>query len=147
MNSFQILNKDNKAIKINDLDLEASIFWNVPIHPKQYANPMYHPNSNWFDVIGWNIANQGHECSGWANVVSTMMATSIGMKLIDTSEGYKDRAVLIKGFEPIKDNDNILKLPDEVELDIYGILTFYKPFIELINHWQSKGYKAKQIKE
>ena len=133
MNSFQILDKENKAIPINKLDEEAANFWNKVVQSKQYTSPHDHFGTNWYDVIVWNIANQGHECSGWANVVATMMVSSIGMLFINTDDNYQNVPVKINTIESIQDNVN-------------GVLHFYKPYIDLINHWQSKGYKAKQIK-
>jgi hypothetical protein len=133
MNKFQILDEKGKAITINDLDLEAAIFWNKAIHPKSYASPEECYGANWFDIIGWNIAYQGHECAGWANVVATMMATNIGMKFIDLSKEYKDKPVKINTIE-----ETMPKIKD--------LISFYQPYIELINHWQAKGYQPKQIK-
>lgn len=164
--SFQILNENNEAIDIAELDKQACEFWGKEIHPKSYATPTsprkdgeseldfaFRTLGNWFDVIGWSIHNQGHKCAGWSNIVATMMVSSLGMKFIDTSKGYNDRPVKVAEFEKqtIYDLDGNEKityhLSDELEMDIFGVLQYYKPYIALINHWKSKGYIPKQIKE
>lgn len=160
---FQIHNAEGKAISIKELDVEAATFWGKEVHPTSYACPQMRKKDesgwnyamryvNWFDVIGWCIHNQGHACSGWSNVVSTMIAETIGMHFIDTSEGYKERPVPIIEFVECKElvNGEVkskLHLPDKIEEKIYCTLQFYKPYIELINHWQSKGYVPVKIKD
>lgn len=164
---FQILNKEGNAIEIYELDKEAAAFWNKEYQTKDYANPAEPKRedespidflrrsmcSNWFDVIGYCIHSQGNACSGWSNVVATMMAESLGMHFIDTTEGYKDRPVPLVDFvssEKLNDDGTttkVLHLPDSIEVKIYGTLSFYKPFIELINHWHAKGYTPKAIKD
>lgn len=156
--SFQIHNSEGIAIPINKLDEEAAIFWGKEIEPKNYACPQkkeegegnWHYISrcaNWFDVIGYCIHSPGYACSGWSNVVATMITEPIGMKFIDTSEGYKDRPIPIVEFVSDPNTLGQMHLPNNIEEKIWGVLTFYKPYIELINHWQSKGYIPVQIKD
>lgn len=155
MNSFQILDKEGKPIPIKDLDKQACDFWQQEVHTKWYAHPQKRREDedefsyisrqgNWFDIVGWNIANQGNECSGWANVVASMIAMSLGMKFIDTSEGYADRPVAVRYYQ---DKGKTLELPKNLEMSIHATLEFYKPYIDLINHWQSFGYQPKVVKE
>ncbi len=155
--SFQIHNSGGVAIPINKLDEEAAIFWGQEIDPKHYAHPQKKQEGekewsfisrcgNWFDIVGYCIHSPVHACSGWSNVVATMIAESIGMKFIDTSEGYKDRPVPIIEFVSDPNKVGQMHLPESIEEKIWGILTFYKPYIELINHWQSKGYVPVQVK-
>lgn len=155
---FQIKDKDGQAIPINKLDEEAAGFWGKNPQEKKYAYPQNDApesadmktrfdalkrHANWFDIIGHCIHSQGHACSGWANVVATMIAEHIGMKFIDTSKGYAERPVKVIFFE--EKNEKELCLPVETEVSIYWTLDFYKPYIELINHWQSKGYSPVKI--
>lgn len=158
--SFQILNKDGEPIPLNDLDREAAAFWGKEYDKKSYADPSpprkegeneidYYRRSrgNWFDVIGFNIHSQYGWCSGWANIVANMLS-AMHMSFIDTSEGYQNRPVKVAEFAPNpKYPGPALFLPEEVEVEIYCTLGFYKPYIELINHWQVKGYIPKQIKD
>lgn len=158
---FQILNSNGEPISMHELDREAAAFWGKEVRIKYYATPtiykgddefkraMADTSGNWFDVIGHAIHYQLHECSGWANIVATMMATSIGMKFIDTSEGYKDRPVDVK-YLTATTTDNVnyrINFPEELLMPLYGTMLFYKPYIELINHWQSKGYTPKQVRD
>lgn len=160
--SFQILNKEGNAIPINELDKEAAEFWGKQVHLEQYASP-FKPEpgmsemdilradmtSNWFDVVGRAIHQQGFALSGWANVVHTMIAEHISSKFIDSSKGYEDRPVLVPEFveEITDDASKVYHLPDKIEIKIWGILAYYRPHINLINHWQSKGYTPLQVKE
>jgi len=132
MNQFQIHDKDGKAIVINDLDHEACDLWGTKIdnEPRgSYASPydkpgvydaymrgeykysgivgevaFYASRANWFDYIGWKIA-QGNT----------------------TWKGLKDALLEVYRKYEIPD--------EEVKKDprIWG-------FIELIDHWESKGY-------
>ena len=99
MNKFQILNKDGKALTMAELDKDAAEFWGKEVHPKHYANPFpdkvaderasfaermkienenaLNNVSNWFDIIGWSVANQGNYTTGWQNVVHTMLAENL----------------------------------------------------------------------
>lgn len=155
MNSFQILNKDGKALTIAKLDKEAAEFWGKEVHPKHYANPFpdkvadegasfaermkierenaLNNSSNWFDIIGWNIANQGNYTSGWQNVVHTMVAESLGECLVNLN---KDKPIKLAEFV----GDKELHLEDSWEIKLFHTLNYYKPFVDLINHWMAKGY-------
>lgn len=162
MNSFQILNKDGKALTMGELDKEAAEFWGKEVHPKHYANPfpdkvasegasfaekmrIEHENArnntcSWFYVIGWNIANQGTYTYGWQNVVHTMVTENLGECLVSLREN-----------EPIKIaefvGDTEIHLESSWEEALYSTLNYYKPFIDLINHWMVKGYTPVMIEE
>lgn len=162
MNSFQILNKDGKALTMGELDKEAAEFWGKEVHPKHYANPfpdkvasegasfaekmrIEHENArnntcSWFYVIGWNIANQGTYTYGWQNVVHTMVTENLGECLVSLREN-----------EPIKIaefvGDTEIHLESSWEEALYSTLNYYKPFIDLINHWMAKGYTPVMIEE
>ena len=148
MNSFQILDKENNPISIKQLDKEAAEFWGKEVDPKWYANPSSketHPlkqHSNWYDTIGWTIAHKGNYTSGWHNVVNDLISETLGQKFID----FEDKTT-VKVAEFQKSGETTLSLPEKVEIDIYFCLEYYKPYIQLINHWMGKGYTPKQIKE
>ena len=162
MNSFQILDKDGKALTMGELDKEAAEFWNKKVHPKHYANPFpdkvadegaslsekirienknaLNNASNWFDVIGWNIANQGKYTFSWRNVAHTMLAENLGECLISLYEGEQIKiAEFVGGKE--------LHLEDSWEIKLFNALNYYKPFVDLINHWSAKGYTPVKVEE
>ena len=160
MNKFQILDKDAKALTIAELDKEAAEFWGKEVHPKHYASPFPEKRAsedaplsekmrikyenarnnacNWFDVIGWNIANQGTYTYGWQNVVHTMVTENLGECLVSLREN-----------EPIKlaefVGDTEIHLESSWEKELYSIINYYKPFIDLINHWMAKGYMPVKV--
>ena len=162
MNSFQILDKDCKALTMTELDKEAAEFWGKEVNPKYYANPFpikkasegasysevmhierenaQNNGSNWFDIIGWNIANQGNYTHGWRNVVHTMVTQSLGECLINLN---KDKPIELDKFV----GDTEIHLEDSCEVKLYSTLNYYKPFIDLINHWMAKGYTPVKVEE
>ena len=162
MAAFRILDKDGKALTMAELDKEAAEFWGKEVHPKHYANPfpdkvasedaplsekirIEHENalnngSNWFDIIGWNIANQGNYTTGWRNVVRTMVAENLGECLVHLN---KDKPIELAKFV----GDKELHLESSWEIELYGTLNYYKPFVDLINHWSAKGYVPVKIEE
>lgn len=165
MNRFQILNKEGNPVSMKQLDAEAAEFWGKTLDPKRYANPTpefinkdnlegdelltammeYNMNqdSNWFDTIGYLIANEGNYTSGWNNVVNNLIGESLCRIVRDFDN--KDIVNVVK-FK--KSEENTISLHEKVEISIFGIcLKYYKPYIQLINYWRSKGYRPKQIKE
>ncbi len=162
MSSFQIHTPEGKKLTMGDLDAEAAAFWNKEVDSDSYADPSeprkegessadYYRRSmlgNWYDIIGYNIANQGYAMSGWSNVVHTILSSSMPSFIIDTKEGYADRPVkLLAELEIIDETKFELNWIDNGKVALAGVLLFVKPYLELINHWQSKGYKPVQIKE
>ena len=155
MNSFQILNADGQALTMKELDKEAAEFWGKEVDPKHYANPFpevkedsfsavqtnaLNRSRNWFDIIGWNIAYQGNYTSGWQNVVHTMVAESLGECLVSL---YRDKPIKLAKFV----GDDNIHLEEEVELQLYTTLDYFKPFVDLINHWMAKGYTPVKVEE
>ena len=160
MNKFQILDKDAKALTMAELDKEAAEFWGKEVHPKHYANPFpdkkasedaplsekmrikyenaQNNGSNWFDIIGWNIANQGNYTYGWQNVVHTMVTQSLGECLVRLN---KDKPIKLAEFV----GDTETHLESSWEKELYSIINYYKPFIDLINHWMAKGYMPVKV--
>lgn len=137
------------------LDKEAAEFWGKEIDPKHYANPFpkvggdslsamranaLNNTQNWFDVIGWNIANQGNYTSGWQNVVHTMVTETLGECLVNL---HKDEPIKLAEFV----GDTEIHLADSWEIKLCATLNYYKPFIDLINHWMAKGYTPVKVEE
>ena len=162
MNAFKILDKNGKALTMGKLDKEAAEFWGKEVHPKHYANPFpdkvadegasftermkienenaLNNVSNWFDIIGWNVANQGNYTTGWQNVVHTMLAKNLGECLVRLN---KDEPIELAEFV----GDKEIHLGDSWEIKLFHALNYYKPFVDLINHWSAKGYVPVKIEE
>lgn len=162
MNAFKILDKNGKALTMGELDKEAAEFWGKEVHPKHYANPfpdepisqdatisekirINHKNAlnnvhNWFDVIGLNIACQGDYTSGWQNVVHTMVVQSLGDCLVSLR---RDKPIELAEFV----GDTEMHLGSNWEEELYATLNYYKPFVDLINHWMAKGYTPVKVGE
>ena len=162
MNAFKILDKNGKALTMGELDKEAAEFWGKEVHPKHYANPFpdkatdegaslskkiriesenaLNNASNWFDVIGWNIANQGKYTFSWRNVAHTMLAENLGECLINL---YEDEQIKIAEFVGGRE----LHLADSWEIKLFHALNYYKPFVDLINHWMAKGYIPVKVEQ
>jgi len=134
MSRFQIIDtKTGEAVRINELDRQAAEFWGVKLNKRSYAQPKdYGYGSNWFDIIGFGISQMDYSHS-WNGVVSYLFE-DIGNMFLDYSTGYNDR--------PVKVYDT-----QEVVEKIQIAIDFFKPYVDLINHWQAKGYQPKQIKE
>ena len=144
MNSFQILDKENNPISINKLDEDAAKFWGIQPQRKEYAAPpkdfpkgtselekYFYSNPNWYDTIGWQIANQGDYTLGWNNVATTMFDCNL--------EGF---VINHKNKEQVEILNN-----ETLYAKLQATIKFYEPYIALINHWQSLGYTPKQIKD
>jgi hypothetical protein len=140
---FQIKDKEDKPIAINILDAEAAEFWGKVPDKKWYANPAkitedmsklerYRAESdnNWFDMIGYCIHSPQLRLpyySGWKDVKNNLL-----IKYMTSS--------LLKGEEP---ND-----PEYVKGMFEHLINDHlKPYMELINHWQQKGYTPHRVEE
>jgi hypothetical protein len=167
--SFQINDKEGKAIPISELDKEAALSWGKEVESRSYADPTplftndenlqgeelrkamwdyeMRRTGNWFDVIGHSIHDQGNAMGGWANVVHTMMSANYPSAFIDTSAGYKDRPVKLKMSFTQEGKECTLHLDRDLEMSLIGSLMYYTPYIDLINHWHSKGYKPIKVKD
>lgn len=157
MAGFQILNKDNQAITINELDKEAAEFWGREFDKRMFASPKPHGYeemteiqkiqstlANWYDTIGWNIAHQGNYTSGWNNVINSMMSERIGHAVLGDSFAIPE----MQHYEiPNSDgtSKNVMHFNDDMEVELYWTLQYYKPYLELIRHWEAKGYTPKKV--
>lgn len=128
--SFQILDKDNNPISINELDRQAAEFWNKEVKKECYAFPQIKPKkfesykeafsfwssvTNWYDNIGWYI-HEGY--TNWKDLYNKLL------------EPYK---------EGLENGDYTI----EEILNYPGI----GGYLNLIKYWESKGYTPKQIKD
>ena len=151
MKKFQVLNQDGVALTMSQLDEEAAAFWGKEVHPKNYANPFpevmpkddsikaridaevanARQNSlNWYDIVGYTIANQGNYTTGWNNVINSLISENLGRAII--GEQFE-----LPEFIQIGDE---LHLPRRIEMRINAVLNYFKPFINLMKHWECKGY-------
>lgn len=120
MKAFQILNKEGIAISINKLDEEVCAIVGVEVHPKDYCKlgkrEEYKTNfdyicvSNWFDTIGWDIA-QGLSFQDILDKWSDVMKEFIGQTdeqgniiTLETCIPYQYKVLnswIEKGYQPI----------------------------------------------
>lgn len=125
MNAFQILDANNEPISLITLDELAAAYWNQIIDSKKYAQPENAKLGNWYDSIGWAIANQyrifEYGLNNWNAVKQYMFDCRTG---------------------PI-----ITMSPEEAGVYCCEIMINCKPYFDLIDHWKSLGYKPKQIKD
>lgn len=136
--SFEIHNPQDEAINLSELDKEAAAFWGKEAHPSNYAAPLGSNKDdasvdeilkamrgNWYDIIGWNIHHQSSNwTSGWNNIKASMWS------VVSTSM-----------YEYIFLED------DTLTLHIEGAKAYLKPYFQLIDYWESKGYKPVQVKD
>lgn len=115
--SFKILDINNNAVAIAELDADAAAFWGKDVHDRQYATP-YTPkpnltmkerfefhimNLNWFDKIGWVI--HFDKCTTWEQVRIALMGPN-----------------MIKEYG-------------------YAMVAYtYLPYLSLITYWENNGY-------
>jgi len=120
---FSIVNKEQqKTLTMGELDAEAAAFWNTTVHPKYYAAPNGQRLANWFDVIGYNIHSNETKGwgDGWKSVKMSMLLVSFNHSLYNYFDGKLERT----------------KMHEELD----GSFEYYKPYFDLIDHWESKGY-------
>ena len=151
MNSLQILNANGQPLTIAELDKEAAAFWGKEVDPAHYANPFpkekgAYTNAlnnarNWYDIIGWNIANIPSKNVNWYTVVHAMTADSIRACVMPL---YEEEPIEIAKF--VEEGHN-LHLEETCEQKLYTTLEFFRPFIDLINHWMVKGYTPVKVEE
>jgi hypothetical protein len=116
--SFEIHTPEGRVIPLKELDKEASEFWKVPLDPdpKFYAHPdlpTFYTNS-WYESIGWSIGNP-EKHTGWE---------AVKYKLWQMQIEHMYKHLFDVNFHA----------------QIEQVKTFLKPYFELIDHWESKGY-------
>lgn len=119
--AFQIRNSLGEPISLHQLDIEASEFWGKPISTKKYAQP-YTSSTDWFDSIGWAISNPVTLWKpGWENIKNSLW-------LIQANGLYKE----LYSFSNLCTSLEITQ-------------AFLKPYFDLIDYWESKGYTPHQV--
>jgi hypothetical protein len=131
--AFQILDKDNNPISIAQLDAEAAAFWGKEVHPRYYVSPPQKGESefiimtreltsNWFDTIGYNIHyNTSTYHKNYQGMTWKMVKESMMLFITD-----------VLSTEP-----NLL----------INNQKYWKDHFALIDHWESKGYQPRQVKD
>lgn len=133
-NCFQVLDEKGNPVTLESLDKDACDLWDCPYHSKYYASPDL-AYENWFDCIGWAIANPKNntEVKDWLDVISKLLNIFDAENLI-----------------VINTEENILVLrptSEEEPRRVNGVIKYLSPYIDLINVWKYKGYIPKQIIE
>lgn len=128
--SFETRDQDGKKIKIEELNEEVSDFWGMPI--VQYTElketymtvfPRNRPendSSNWVNTIG--------ECISHPCLTREQKIMQQDWKLVKHSM-----------FNVLAQEWNSYQY-EHVVVDIVESITYLKPFFELIDLWESKGY-------
>jgi hypothetical protein len=114
---FQIRNKQNCAVNLNELDKIAAEFFGVEYDNDSWAKPKG-VGIDWYNVVGYDIASlkdneavrQGNTMVEWRDVIGKIAATA---------------AICTESMDDFNESFNA-----------------YKPFIELIYKFISLGYTA-----
>jgi hypothetical protein len=114
---FQIRNKQNCAVNLNELDKIAAEFFGVEYDNDSWAKPKG-VGIDWYNVVGYDIASlkdneavrQGNTMVEWRDVIGKIAATA---------------AICAESMDDFNKSFNA-----------------YKPFIELIYKFISLGYTA-----
>lgn len=158
LGEFQIKNSNGIAIPINELDAEAAAFWGKEVQKKEYANPTPLPNyeglddqqknqayfvytfrhaPNWFDTIGYQIANPAVQWTeGWNNIKASLWS----LHSTDMYTSLQDIEYLTRNIPDEHGN-----LHSKADIDLMVKIDHLKPYFELIDHWESKGYQPIRI--
>lgn len=68
--AFQILDKNNNALTMGELDKEAAAFWGVELNYKHYVAPKgKNWFNNWYNYIGNTISQMVNGKCLWNNVI------------------------------------------------------------------------------
>lgn len=164
---FQIHNKEGQPVKINDLDLEARHFWHgtsqdhvyekyktaytvpekVVEGMSSFAASSIIAGGNWFDIVGYNIhsndsVNRG--CDG--EITWDMVKESIALVHLDAIEAIN----AFEGLEKTDTDEGIQeflngKTIKSLLIKLGASYLFVKPYFNLIDYWESKGYKPVKV--
>lgn len=165
--AFRILDQNGEGIKINDLDKEAAEFWGkevndsymtprkilpIPVDASeedktklQRINLTRETSGNWFDVIGYQISdpilNRNYHGTDWKKVKANLCAAVFdsSYSVITPDMGDEDK------FDELSKNDNEAKEFKTLENRLMGNAYYLAPYLALIDHWDSKGYKPVKI--
>lgn len=137
---FQIKDKEGNAIRINTLDEQAANFWGQQVDTKKYAVPTpeeacktrqdFIRQTNWFDMIGHMIhspqTTQAYY-DGWKEVKKNLILL------------YMESAFLSKETNQVNDSDWVGGYFNHI------VTEHLKPYLELIDYWDSLGYTPHQV--
>lgn len=112
---FQIRSSDGRPVPFYELDKEAAELWGKPVSTEEYASP-YTSDTNWFDSIGWAIANPINYTEGWEDVKCTLWT-------IQSKELFR----YLYAFQAMN-------------TAIEAIKRYLRPYYNLIDLWESEGY-------
>lgn len=139
---FQILNKNNDPIKMNDLDAEAAKLWGHEVDKSSYAVPKeqgdyadttkgrmaYLRQSNWFDVVGHMIHSPTTKTpyyKGWKEVKKNLLLMHMESSMLKEDGSVEDGMHIKDMFEYVAED-------------------YLKPYLDLIDHWADKGYTPRR---
>lgn len=131
--TIQITNKNNERLFFMQLNREAAEYF----HVDNTSAPVAPPNRcySWYDFLD----NIKASCSGWWDVFGRGLGDHIGNHLFNM---HWDMSLDLLVY---MDEDGKY-LNQDASSKIASLLMAYKPYIDLFNYWQAKGYTIK-IKE
>jgi hypothetical protein len=158
MNAFQIHDANGNAINIKDLDTEAAAFWGKEVEERAYAYPQIRKEGegsfayasrkgNWFDIIGRQISRLDEPgwYSEWKEVIRRLIDRMETDFIIDSESSDGSKSYRIE-YGTINAEENVT-FSNDILIGLYARLSFAKPYIELVQHWEAKGYKPVALKE
>ena len=158
MNEFQILDAEEKAIDLNELDAQACELWKKEQDVKWWTSPAIRRegekdyefmsremSANWFDQLGMAITNQEnyYKKDSWKNVIYGML----NMNNFFFKENENEIEIVsfeitkYKKAEPITE----AKLSNELAIGLLVKIEYVQPYVQLANYWHSKGYTPKCV--
>jgi hypothetical protein len=130
--SFQIIDSENNQISLDKADEIAAKFWNVEIKPKYYAEPAKAYGLNWVDTIKAVLTDYNLKYLSWKGITTGLLQKQVCESLFI---GHSLE------FEPFTEEGEAVSLSDKVQLEIMARIEYYRPYVELINHFASLGWK------
>ena len=120
---FQIKDKEGVALTLRSLDEEVALFWEVELEERMYAKPFIKGGTqegsrgpNWFNMVGFHIHLRNNVKDYSEN------------KQVDWADVL---GLLMGDWLMSKDREASWEKPH-----------YYQPYIDLVKHWEDKGYQA-----
>lgn len=159
--AMQIRNKEGQGILMSELDKEAAAFWGKEVEEKSYAHPgqpftnpdnlegiertkaefrhkMHTPN-HWKDAIGWYISEskaiEYPDTMKWKDVMTAMLGNSLLNCFLKFPREEKESVEICDPFD----------IPTRCQEELIATLSYYKPYFDLIAHWEEKGYTPHRV--
>lgn len=127
--AFEIHDSSGQAVSLNELDKQAAEFWGKEISVKHYASPSDN-HQNWFDGIGY-IVHSPHikgEITSWKEYKRNVWSM--------LTEGGFIGDKYLYGFD---------MTDEQIAAKVKSTRNYLKPYFDLVDLWESKGYKPKQV--